>query len=359
MIFKRQRSWIYSVLCITSLFIIERAAAQKSPDWRVKNRLQLGYEFDSNIRESASDSARKIADTSLRFLFHSRASRVSPRTRIEINYKGGLQTYFGKAIENKLINELDFTSGIKIQNWVAGLRGAGRLKVYLNDQLDYSTGSVEAYLRPPAIYHFQNEISFKLSGLSYQNFPSFNFRENQLSGSISRKLTSRLTGRVQMSIKSVFYDRIVLISTVEQPEDFFEIKLQDDAYQLTFGLNYSKSFLININYTFQHNNSNSKVFDYNKHLFVLIFGMPLPKGVWLRGYGAAQIKDYFEQTLPIHLRDIDTERDESNFFILDLSKDVNSSLNALLRFAYYNNESIIRSRFYSKSLLTLGFDYRF
>ncbi|MFQ5771576.1 MAG: hypothetical protein ACE5HX_13640, partial [bacterium] len=337
----------------------EKAIAQQKSKWRIKNRLQASYEYDDNIREDPGDTLNLINDSSLRFLFHSRTSRISPDTRLILTYRGGLQTYFQNANENKLINEFEFISGLKIQKFVLGIRAFGRLKIYLNDILDYDSGSAEVYLQLPPFLNFRNEISVQTSGLNYQNFSTFNYSENQVSWSISKKIASRLSGMFALSGKQVNYDRSVINSTLEQPTNFFEVKLRDHNFKAQFQLNYTQSFLINFNYTFQRNNSNSRVYEYDKHQLTLIFGFPLMRGLWLRGYGAVQFKNYVEETIPIFLLDIDTEREESNFLILDLSKDLSPNLTALLRFAHYDNESIIRSRFYRKNLITLGFDFRF
>lgn len=136
------------LLCI--LFLLHPGNpvfGQKKPKWRVKNRLQLSYEFDNNIRENPSDSLDRIEDSSARFLFSSKASRSGEKIALRFAYQGGLQTYFQHSIENKLINGIRATAILNLQKFRVGLRGAGRLKIYLNDILDYSTGSLESFVR--------------------------------------------------------------------------------------------------------------------------------------------------------------------------------------------------------------------
>jgi len=319
--------------------------------------LQTSYEFDDNIRENTADSLKK-SDSSLRFIFHSRASRSDANTRLAFSYQGGLQSYFRHSIENKLINEVQFSGQYRLNKLVAGVRGNGRLKIYLNHTFDYSTGSVELFFRLPPISNFFNEFAINTAGLEYQNFPGFNYSEKQLKWTISKKLSSGLTGVLELSGKSIDYHRNIII-TIEDSTDFPDIQQKDDNYKFQFKLNYTKLFLVNFNYSFQHNDSNSPGYNYTRHQFVLIVGVPLSSKTWLRGYAAAQIKIYPEEVLPIFPTDVDTEREESNFFVLDISRDLSPSLSALLRFAYYNNESVIRSRFYRKAILTAGFDFRF
>ena len=347
---------ILQFLCVFIL-ICPNAEAQNSGKWRIKNRLQASYQFDDNIRENTADSLKKN-DSSLRFLFHSRASRSNSNTRLAFSYQGGLQSYFRHSIENKLINEIQFSGQYRLSKFVGGVRCNGRLKIYLNHSFDYSTGSFELFLRLPPLANFFNEFAINTAGLEYQNFPGFNYSEKQVKWTISKELSSGLTGVLDLSGKSIDYHRNIIVTT-EDSTGCPDIQQKDDNYKVQFKVNYTKSFLVNFSYSLQYNDSNSRGYKYTRHQFVLIIGVPLSNKTWLRGYAAAQIKIYPEEVLPIFPTDVDTEREESNFFVVDMSRDLNPSISALLRFAYYNNESVIRSRFYRKAILTAGFDFRF
>lgn len=337
----------------------QTSIAQNKSKWRIKNRLQVVYEFDNNIREVPQPLDR-TEDSSLRFLFHSQAVRNSPKLRLVFGYRGGLQPYFENAIENKLINEFNFSAAFKLDKVVLGTRGAGRLKNYLNDVLDYATGSAELFFQFPAIARFGNEIAVTGSNVNYQNFSTFDYSEWQFKWKLWRKLSPRLTWSLEFAGKQISYIRTILETDIGQSVlPFVDVELDDHNYILKTQLNYSKSFLVNLSYTFQHNDSKIAQYTYYKHQFTLVFGFPLRDSVWLRGYGAAQFKDYRDDAFDFFPIDIDTEKEQSNFFVLDLSKDLNPGLTALVRLAYYNNESIERGRFYRKTLLTLGFDYRF
>lgn len=329
---------------------------QERSEWRIKNRLQTTYEFDNNIREFSADTLDKIGDSSFKFIFHSKAARLGKKSRLLFSYQGGLQTYFQNPIENKLINEFNGVWSYAIHSFMLGFQGEGRLKIYLNDIFDYATGAGEVFIQLPPVFKFRNQFAFQVSGLNYQNFTIFDYAENQFAWSLSRQLASRLSGQLTLSTARIHYDRLLLRFA---PPDTLTFRQNDQFYQAQVQLNYSESFLINFNYKFQYNNSNNPEFDYYNHQLILIFGFPLPRNFWLRSYGALQFKHY-KQTIPREIpRDIDPEREESSFFIMDLSKDLNQNLTALIRFAYYDNESVIRSRFYRKALLSVGADYRF
>lgn len=359
----REFSGTAAALLLCILFLLDPGNlvfGQKKPKWRVKNRLQLSYEFDNNIRENPSDSLDRIEDSSARFLFSSKASRSGEKIALRFTYQGGLQTYFQHSIENKLINEIRAAAILNLQEFRVGLRGAGRLKIYLNDVLNYSTGSLESFVRPPPFWGFANEFSVRRAGIEYSDFPRFDYTEIRLGWTFSRTLSRRFGWETSLFVTGINYDREAISFDPENASLTIEPRKQnDDAIRLLTRFSYSKSFLFSFSYSLEYNDSNSYGYTFSKHQFVLVTGIPLPRGIWLRGYGALQFKNYSEETLPMFPTDLDTEREESNFFVLDLSKDLNRGTTALLRFAYYNNESVIRSRFYSKFLLTTGFDFRF
>ncbi|NIR51841.1 hypothetical protein GWN42_03470, partial [candidate division KSB1 bacterium] len=134
------RVWTIIFVCF---LVTQNAIAQDKPKWRIKNRLQGSYEFDDNIFESTSESRDNVEASSLRFLFHSKAFRNSPQLRLSFSYRSGLQTYFQNEIENKLINDFDFGTAFRLNKFAFGVRGSGRLKIYLNHDLDYVTGGAE------------------------------------------------------------------------------------------------------------------------------------------------------------------------------------------------------------------------
>ncbi len=327
--------------------------------WRTKNRLQTSVEFDDNIRESPPDSAFQISAASVKFLAHARASRAGRKTRIVLNYQAGLQGYPDHSLENKLINEAAASSTFRLGRFQLGLQAEGRLKIYLNDVLDYSTGALQATLGLPVIAGLRPLIGIRRAGIDYQNFPSFDYDDTTLDLTFAGKLRGNSTWNIAFSRSRVNYARS-LITVRPDGSLFFSEEAQSD---LTLGfkasLGYVKKFLINLSYTFRDNDSNGLGFTYTRHQITAVFGMPLSRSIWLRAFAAGQFKMYRDEGPPIFPLDIDTERDESSFFILDLSKDLSANLTLVTRLAYYNNESVIRNRFYQKTLLSTGFDFRF
>ena len=355
----RKRNWLLLLSVLFFLLKTNTATAQSTSKWRIKSRLQASYEFDNNIREISNDSLTTI-DSSLKLAFKTRASRRTSRTQLSLSYRGGWQTYFKNSIENKLINDLQVVVAFDVQKFVLGARGNGRLKMYLNDILDYSSGAAELFLRLPPFSKISNELAFSVSDLNYDNFTNFDHSGKQFQWKLSSKVTKYLMSSIQLRRHQIEYNRDAVRFNFESGElESILRKQTDDGLSVTMRLNYIKKFLVNFSYSYRHNDSNSFGFGYKKHQLAFIFAAPLFKGTWLRGYFAGQIKKYKENEIPTTPLDADPEREESNFFILDLSKDLRPDMTFLLRVAFYNNESVLRSRFYRKTLVTTGFDLRF
>ncbi len=350
--------FLFLLLVCTLVGSSGSAGAQGQTKWRLKSRLQTVYEYDSNVAEAAAGAGDQTGDSSFRLSFETSASRSGKRSRLGFNYKGGLQTYRGQASDNKLINELSGQAVTRIHSFQLGIRGSGRLKLYLNQNLDYSTGSVEAFVRPPVILGFGSELSAQRSGLDYQTFSDFDYTTWQLRWDLSRRLSRRLNWQTSLSARRISYTRSRLELLPGQDGIVFIGRQRDNSRQFRTTLSYSRGFLWNIGYLFERNNSNSAGFTFSRHQASLFFAAKLAHRIWLRGYAAVEVKRYRESDLVLPV-DADPERNESSFFILDISRDLNAQITALLRFAYYDNESVIRDRFYRKTLLTVGFDFRF
>lgn len=329
--------------------------------WRLKNRLQTSYEFDDNIREDPGAPDSLVSDNSLRLLFQSSASLNHPKTQVRFNYKGGFQSYFENKVENKLVHDVDGSLAWRFGNFVLGARFEARLKLYLNRDLDYSSGSVQSFFQFPGFARMSNEIAVGRSGIDYQNSTDFDNSDTNLSWQISRNLSKSVSCRVAPGLSIRRYDQrlaFVVSGTNGNIQVALPEKQKDTSMMFLAHLGYSGRFFFRLSYHFQSNRSNSDIFDYSRHQVSLALGTPLPAEFLLRFYAAAQFKHYSINNArqPVSA---DPERNESNFAILDLSRDFRTQLTALLRFAYYNNESVIRERFYRKKLVTFGLDFRF
>jgi hypothetical protein len=78
----------------------------------------------------------------------------------------------------------------------------------------------------------------------------------------------------------------------------------------------------------------------------------------LRATGGVQGKRYRDDLARLNLRDLDTEREQSNFIVVDLSRDFSAAVSAMARLAFYDNESTVPGVFYRKLLYLTGVEIR-
>jgi hypothetical protein len=349
------------LIAIVSILAVSlNLRAQTGAQIRLKNRFQVSYEYDDNIREAPA-SGQGIGASALKLTMNSRATGRAKSIRVGLDYQGGLMSYMQNAFENKLINELSANIALQLKNVTVGTRLDGRLKLFLNEAFDYAAGGVEPFVAFSLGHGFGNEFAANFQRLDYQTFDIYSYTGASLRWSIGKSLTRRMSVRLTNSLLRTRY-HLKAIEYIEADNTIAELDYQqeDTGWATKLSFNYTGKVLLTPSYAFHYNNSNSYAHTFTRHQFIFVFGAPVGRQMWLRMYGALQIKDYLETTSDlIELPEFDTERSDSNFFIVDLSRDLNPSLSLLLRVARYNNESIHRNLFYKKTLVTAGADFRF
>ena len=120
-----------------------------------------------------------------------------------------------------------------------------------------------------------------------------------------------------------------------------------------------KSILLTLIYMYTDNRSNSYGFGYTRHRLQALFGARLPSDFLLRIFAALQQKKYTDDLDPFFPLELDTEREESNFAVVDLSHRLFTSVNGIVRFAWYDNESPIRTLYYNKFSVSFSLEYAF
>jgi len=325
--------------------------------WRVNNRLQIGIEDDSNVEESLNqeNSAR-----GLRLQFTSQAKRRWQKTSIQFHYQGGYQLYWTYTPENKLINEISAQAGHKISQKVKiGIQSWGRLKMFLNRDLRYAIGDVGAFLNIKLPKAFLLHVSLKSEGLDYAASDSYDYSGPQVRIRLDKRFASGIQITPEWAWHRFHFNRSAFdisseqfwISTGEHQED----------HSNTFGCQVDwvyKGLLLNLRYYYEIYHSNSYGFNFKRHR-VHVIAAKRCYGLLLRCYATLQRKSYSDDLLPFWPLQLDTEKEESNFLVIDISRELFPSVILLLRASWYQNESPWPNLYYSKRLFNLGVEFRF
>lgn len=326
--------------------------------WRFKNRLQLGTEWDDNIRESRYNA---IGSHSFKAMFHTKGSRKTNNWQMMFHFMGGYQAYPKYAEENKLLNEVEGNLGYRFSESISmGANGYAKLKFYVNKPWDYAIGTGQLWLMIHFPYGISTRLFLGIHGLDYASYNFYDFEGLESRVELTKNFTRSLSMRIQFCFDKVQFERDAFDFQLEPFQPVLLEKRQTDRLTTASGgLQYCRSFLLTMSYSFQKNLSNSYGFSYQRHRVQFLYSQTLFWSILLRCSGTYQKKDYRDPLSPFIAIELDTEREESSFLVFDLSKNISSNSALILRFATYRNESPLRAFYYQKKLAMLGFEYRF
>jgi hypothetical protein len=324
--------------------------------WQLSHRLQGGWEHDGNIYESSS---RRTASGSARFLLSTRGDRRSTRCQVHYNYSAALQTYPGYGNENKLSHDLGGQAGVRISSWLHLSSGANAtLKVYLENIADYGTtsGNVTASLVLP--HQLSVQVSGETGQLDYAQTDLFDFTFNGVEMALRRPLST--SGMVELGLnrRALRYERRALADNSAQGLFPMAVAQRDALTTMRVGMAYGRKIVVQLAFEAQFNRSNSFGYDFNRLRVSGLLGFRPARRWMLRAAGLVQNKSYRDDLSRLNLRDLDTEREQSNFLVLDLSRDLSPQISLVTRAAVYNNESIVSGVFYRKTLYFAGLEVR-
>ena len=324
--------------------------------WKLSHRFQGGWEYDSNIYESSS---RRTASGSSRFLLNTRGDRRATGWQAHYNYSTALQAYSGYGNENKLSHDLAGYLGARLRSWLhVSAKANGTLKFYLESAADYGTTSGNVAARFFLPHHLVAEVSGETGQLDYAATDLYDFTFNGVELTLRRPLTAN--GAVEMTVnqRSLRYQREAFAYDFGRGL-FPRGGTQRDALTTCrVAITYGRKTVMQLAFEAQANRSNSFGYDFNRWRVSGLLGFrPAPRWM-LRAAGLLQNKRYRDDLSKLKPGDIDTEREQSNFLVMDLSRDLSPKISLLARAAFYDNESIVLGKFYRKTLFFTGVEIR-
>jgi hypothetical protein len=326
--------------------------------WRLAHRLQGGGEYDSNIYET---SAQRTTSGSARFFLSTRGDRRNERWLINYAYAAALQNYPRHGDENKLSHDLSGQVAVRLWRWLQlSSRANGTLKVYLENTADYATtlGNLVASLSLP--HKLLADLSLETGQLDYAKTGiydfDFTFRGAELA--LRRSLTASSTLETTLNRRVVRYERRArAYGPSQQLEDKAELQ-RDVLTTFHAAMTYGRKLVTQVAVEAQINRSNSFGYDFTRFRASGLMGFRPAKNWLLRAAGTLQRKRYRDDLARLNIRDLDTEREQSNFLVFDISRDFSAEISLLARAAIYNNESTVPGVFYRKMLYFTGLEVR-
>lgn len=174
----------------------------------------------------------------------------------------------------------------------------------------------------------------------------FNFQMDQDYG-----LYLSLSNRAVFFPKSRYY--------VDSLHIYTEKERYDNSRTLKAGLEYSRGYILGVNFIYQYCNSNFNYF--SNHNFTLsIYGSWKFDPILMQLIIHSRIKKYFDppanESIVYHP---DPEQNQQNKIMLGLEYPFNNDFSLTSKFAWYHNESTFISQYYDKIVMTVGVQYNF
>jgi hypothetical protein len=326
--------------------------------WRLAHRLQGGWEYDSNIYET---SAQRSASGSARFLLSTRGDRRNERWQVNYAYAAVLQNYPGYGDENKLSHDLDGQVAVRLWRWLQlSSKANATLKLYLENTADYATtlGNLMAGINLP--HKIFADLSIETGQLDYAKTGvydfDFTFRGAELT--LRRAVGSNSMLETTLNRRVVRYERQALKYGANQQLEKKDELQRDVLTTFRTAMTYGRKLVAQAALEAQINRSNSFGYDFTRLRASGLLGFRPAKNWLLRAAGTLQRKRYRDDLARLNIRDLDTEREQSNFLVVDLSRDFSAEISWLARAAVYNNESTVPGVFYRKMLYFTGLEIR-
>jgi len=355
----QKNSYLNTNIVFCFLFLTYASVFAQSPkkSWTIKTRIQQGVEYDNNIEESR-DFAQ--SDGLMKLVLNSKLRYFQNKWFIQFNYHGGMHYYFASPLENKFSHDFSASVNYWHSRWIRiGGNFNTRLKVYGKRNWDYYLSDYETFISFP-FSRYELSFFYTLQRLNYLSYNQFDFGVDKFAVAFRTKIGKYNTIRLKACQQMIDFFRYAMSYDSMLEEVLISRQKQKDKNSyFSFQWRYQKKWLLSTEYLFQNNSSNSYGFSYQFHRITLSAATHFKMGVLIRLFAGLQRKQYAEELDKLIAIELDSEREKSNFIILDFSKDITQKLSALVRLSYYYNESPIPGRYYRKQLSSFSFEYRF
>jgi len=338
-------------------------ALPAAPGWRCKSHVSLSYLHDNNVFESLKN---RQSDHVGRFMcqFSTQNDFISSGF-FQAVYQAGVEGYASHTSENRMVNDLNALCQFRVRkSFSLCLPVQARAKTYFEWDWGYGFYSTEPALLWIPSRKIQSRLFFSMSSFDYQQGREYDHRFLGWGLSLRWEPLENINWFVQWRGGRLTYRRNALQSWERNKADEVEWVLtgnrqQDDLNTVFLSLEIYQWALFQWGAGYQWNRSNSVGFSYNRPRATLLVSKKLPWNLTMSVFWQRQWKHYQDVFLP--LLQIRPERDveENEIRLLELARELRPNLSVRCRWAWYENESPFRDRYYEKQRLSLGFSLIF
>lgn len=327
--------------------------------WQTQLGTAMGR--DNNIFES---SAYGTAALFSQFHLHLTGSVLTtPRLSLSFDGQAGVQGYAAHGEENRglcdLTLRLNHRTGARLR---LGTLLRYRGKAYFLSSHGYGLPMLETTATVRLTHAWQSSIYARYMQLNYSLGSLYDHAEKEA----GLRLIWAASGRIRMAMHGAAalrrYERTAVNWTPENndqnPWTYASAQQEDRLWRVSCHIEYYHHMLLRLGLAFEKVSSNSMGFNYTQPSIQLTAAREIGPKTMIFLKWAWRGKHYDDPLNPaLHLRP-DTESEDMNMAVLELTRNLNARTLLSLRWGWYENESPYRNRYYQKTLTTMGMRIR-
>ncbi|MCD6117867.1 hypothetical protein J7K93_12695 [bacterium] len=314
---------------------------------------------DTNV---SRDTTGHSADNFNQLFFHySFSSAPSNRLNIIFNVSSGIKLLNKFSSENRAALMCSGSINLHLNNNIVfGLKSSIRAKYYFNS-INYNTleASPVLYITPYA--GMLITVKSSLIKFSMPNDINFEYSGINTSASFRYKFSSKISYALEFSTCYRNFNRPAYgykesdIGTLAEKSYNQHDRTNTAAVSLRF---YSWA-LVDLRATVDLNKSDSFGYSFYRPQISITSARVITDNLTITLKGVIRKKNYTDSISSLFQIRPETEEEENSFVVLDICRDIGESKSIRMRLGSYINESPFRERYYRKTVISVGFSFRF
>lgn len=328
--------------------------------WDLKARFSAGSGFSNNVFESLSNP---VADVNARLGL--RVEVKSPRSSglgsLRFGSNTGLDSYAQYAEENRILQQTTFRfSGPGLGRLLPGLMLKHRYQRFFTIERGYGMLLFQPNLAFRVMPRLKLHGYYVLNRFDWILGSDYDSESDGYGFFLSWLPFSGLSVDVQWSRLITHFDRFAYTrQTAPTFWQALDVSQKDRSTQISCWIEFYHEALFRIGYSQKTNRSNSYGYAYHCPKLTFLISRQLTPKWTFTIYFNMQQKQYSDDLSPVFLIHPDTEREDNNYLMVTIDRDLSAKTSLQFKGGSTRNESPFRSRYYNKTFFHVGIITRF
>ncbi len=342
--------------CIIAITILLATSLTSTPLFakpisKIKASLQAGIERDSNVLKTFDSN---ISDELTRVLLKLKGVKIWNNNSLRVHYYGGGKKFFTKTEQDTLTQQFTSKYNLSCKKNSFSLKGKFKWQDERDKRDTSNIDTNEDYILFNAAGFFSRKLnstvrlnlSAEIEDFIYGPDKPFDYLRHRYLIALRRKISPSFSVGINYALSQ---------------QRFTSQDRTDTMQEAGTEMQFSRQFIFNVAYTFQHNSSNSDFYDYNNHKLTAVLTAPIEISnytIILNILGILQIRNF----PALYKVDEEGERylltgaeaENFNSIIAKLSGKIVKNLFWEFKFSRYSNETASRGGDFSRSLIYGG-----